>query len=70
MLLGLTLEKNGEAGGILGKGGVTPQNLNAAIETLRKGRSADSATAENAYDALRKYAPTSRRPRATASSIP
>ena len=55
LLLGLTLEKNGEAGGILGKGGVTPQNLNAAIETLRKGRSADSATAENAYDALKKY---------------
>src|SRR5512138_2189699 len=56
LLLGLTLEKNGEAGNILSKGGVTPQNLNAAIETLRKGRSADSATAENAYDALKKYA--------------
>src|SRR5437016_375155 len=56
LLLGLTLEKNGEAGAILNKGGVTPQNLNAAIETLRKGRTADSATAENAYDALKKYA--------------
>ena len=56
LLLGLTLEKNSEAGAILGKGGVTPQNLNAAIEALRKGRSADSATAENAYDALKKYA--------------
>src|SRR5713101_1181192 len=55
LLLGLTLEKNGEAGTILNKGGVTPQNLNAAIETLRKGRTADSATAENAYDALKKY---------------
>ncbi len=41
---------------ILAKGGVTPQNLNAAIEALRKGRTADSATAENAYDALKKYA--------------
>ena len=40
----------------LGKGGVTPQNLNSAIEALRKGRTADSATAENAYDALKKYA--------------
>src|SRR5205814_1668832 len=40
---------------ILGKGGVTPQNLNSAIEALRKGRTADSATAENAYDALKKY---------------
>ena len=56
LLLGLTLEKDSEAGSILRKGGVTPQNLNAAIEALRKGRTADSATAENAYDALKKYA--------------
>jgi ATP-dependent Clp protease ATP-binding subunit ClpB len=56
LLLGLTLEKDSDAGSILRKGGVTPQNLNAAIETLRKGRTADSATAENAYDALKKYA--------------
>ncbi|MGJ4960460.1 ATP-dependent chaperone ClpB [Bradyrhizobium sp. HKCCYLRH2015] len=56
LLLGLTLEKNSETGGILAKGGVTAQNLNAAIESLRKGRTADSATAENAYDALKKYA--------------
>src|SRR6201985_2455090 len=55
LLLGLVLTKDGEAGNILRKGGVTPQNLNAAIETLRKGRTADSATAENAYDALKKY---------------
>jgi ATP-dependent Clp protease ATP-binding subunit ClpB len=56
LLLGLTLDKDSEAGGILRKGGVSPQNLNAAIEALRKGRTADSATAENAYDALKKYA--------------
>jgi ATP-dependent Clp protease ATP-binding subunit ClpB len=55
LLLGLTLDKDSEAGGILRKGGVTPQNLNAAIEALRKGRTADNATAENAYDALKKY---------------
>src|SRR5450631_53239 len=55
LLLGLTLEKDSDAGAILKKGGVTPQNLNAAIESLRKGRTADSATAENAYDALKKY---------------
>ena len=55
LLLGLTLEKDSAAGSILKKGGVTPQNLNAAIESLRKGRTADSATAENAYDALKKY---------------
>jgi ATP-dependent Clp protease ATP-binding subunit ClpB len=55
LLLGLALTKDGEAGDLLRKGGVTPQNLNAAIEALRKGRTADSATAENAYDALKKY---------------
>src|SRR6202051_4019099 len=56
LLLGLTLEKGSEAATILSKGGVTPQNLNAAIEALREGRTADSASAENAYDALKKYA--------------
>src|SRR5262245_20812848 len=56
LLLALAIDKNTEAGKILSKGGVIPQNLNAAINTLRKGRTADSATAENAYDALKKYA--------------
>jgi ATP-dependent Clp protease ATP-binding subunit ClpB len=56
MLLALALEKNSEAGKILKGAGVTPQALNAAIEALRKGRTADSASAENAYDALKKYA--------------
>src|SRR5258707_1410436 len=59
LLLGLALEKDSEAGRILRilrNGGVTPQNLNAAIEALRKGRTPGSATAENAYDALKKYA--------------
>src|ERR1700726_3622046 len=56
LLLGLTLDKNSDAGKLLRNGGVPPQNLNAAIEALRKGRTADTATAENAYDALKKYA--------------
>src|SRR6201982_1816283 len=56
LLLGLAMDRTSEAGSILAKGGVTAQNLNAAIEALRKGRTADSATAENAYDALKKYA--------------
>jgi ATP-dependent Clp protease ATP-binding subunit ClpB len=55
LLLALALEKDSEAGKILAKASVTPQNLNAAINTLRKGRTADSASAENAYDALKKY---------------
>src|SRR5271169_5427137 len=56
LLLALALEKDSEAGKILKAAGVTPQTLNAAINALRKGRTADSATAENAYDALKKYA--------------
>ena len=56
LLLALALEKGTEAGKILANAGVTPQTLNAAIEALRKGRTADSASAENAYDALKKYA--------------
>src|ERR1700744_2693585 len=56
LLIGLAIDKNSEAGQLLAKGGVTAQNVNAAIEALRKGRTADSATAENAYDALKKYA--------------
>src|SRR5271168_5139365 len=55
LLLALAMEKSSEAGKILANVGVTPQTLNAAIEDLRKGRTADNATAENAYDALKKY---------------
>jgi len=56
LLLALALEKGTEAARILTEAGVTPQTLNAAIEALRKGRTADSASAENQYDALKKYA--------------
>ena len=35
---------------------MTPQSLNAAIEQVRKGRKADSASAEDSYEALKKYA--------------
>lgn len=56
LLLALALDKDSDAGALLKRGGVTPQNLNAAINALRKGRTADSASAENAYDALKKYA--------------
>ncbi|MCB5174367.1 MULTISPECIES: ATP-dependent chaperone ClpB [Microvirga] len=56
MLLALALEKDTEAGKILAQAGVTAQALNTAINALRKGRTADNATAENAYDALKKYA--------------
>lgn len=41
---------------ILKDAGVTPQKLEAAINDIRKGKKADSATAEESYDALEKYA--------------
>ncbi|MEZ5840065.1 MAG: ATP-dependent chaperone ClpB [Hyphomicrobiales bacterium] len=56
LLVAMAIEKDSEAGKILAKAGVTPNALNAAIEALRKGRTADSASAENAYEALKKYA--------------
>ncbi|HLQ94451.1 MAG TPA: ATP-dependent chaperone ClpB [Xanthobacteraceae bacterium] len=56
LLLALALEKDSVASAILAQAGATPQNINAAIEALRKGRTADSASAEQAYDALKKYA--------------
>src|SRR5687767_9014566 len=36
LLLALAMDKDGDAGKILARSGVTPQNLNAAIEALRK----------------------------------
>jgi ATP-dependent Clp protease ATP-binding subunit ClpB len=56
LLLALAMDKSSEAGKILANAGVNAQSLNGAIEDLRKGRTADSASAENAYDALKKYA--------------
>ena len=56
LLLALALANQTPAGKALAAGGVTPQKLNAAIEDLRKGRKADSASAEEGYDALKRYA--------------
>ncbi|SEF52731.1 ATP-dependent chaperone ClpB [Bosea lathyri] len=56
LLLALAIEKDTEAGKALNRAGVTPQGLNTAIEAIRKGRTADSASAEQSYDALKKYA--------------
>ncbi len=56
LLLALVLATGTDAAKILKDAGVTAQGLNAAIKELRKGRTADHATAENAYDALKKYA--------------
>jgi ATP-dependent Clp protease ATP-binding subunit ClpB len=55
LLTAVALVKSG-AKDALDAGAVTAQNLNAAINDLRKGRTADSASAEDGYDALKKYA--------------
>jgi len=56
LLLALALAAGTPSAKVLADAGVTAQGLNAAINDVRKGRRADSATAENAYDALKKYA--------------
>jgi ATP-dependent Clp protease ATP-binding subunit ClpB len=56
LLLALVMATGTDVARILKDAGVTAQNLNKAIADLRQGRTADSATAENAYDALKKYA--------------
>ena len=55
LLTALAIVKS-DAAKALKDGGVSAQALNAAINDVRKGRTADSASAENQYDALKKYA--------------
>ena len=55
VLQALTMTKEGEVADILKESGVTPQSLNEAINDLRKGRTADNASAEQSYDALKRY---------------
>ena len=55
LLTALALVKS-KAREALESGAVTAQGLNAAINQVRKGRTADSANAEEGFDALKKYA--------------
>ncbi len=55
MLMALAMVKS-KAKDALDLGGVTAQGLNSAINEVRKGRTADSASAEDSYEALKKYA--------------
>ncbi|MGB7206430.1 MAG: ATP-dependent chaperone ClpB, partial [Anderseniella sp.] len=55
LLQALTIEKS-DASDALKAGGVTPVGLNKAIDELRQGRTADSASAEQGYDALKRFA--------------
>ncbi len=56
LLLAVALAKQSKAGKALADAGLTPEALNTAINELRKGKTADSANAEAAYDAMKKYA--------------
>ncbi len=56
LLTALAVEAQAGTAGILKQAGVTAAKLNEAINDIRKGRTADSASAEQAYDALKRYA--------------
>ncbi|MEZ5844559.1 MAG: ATP-dependent chaperone ClpB [Hyphomicrobiaceae bacterium] len=56
LLLAIATEPQSDAGKILSQAGVNAQALNAAINEIRKGRTADTASAEEGYEALKKYA--------------
>jgi len=56
LLVALALSLNTAAGKALKDAGVTAEALNRAINDLRKGRTADTAGAEDRYDALKKFA--------------
>ncbi len=56
ILMAIALATTTAAGKALASAGITATGLNAAIDTVRKGRTADSANAEAGFDALKKYA--------------
>jgi len=56
LLVALSLSLNTAAGKALQAAGVKPEALNSAINELRGGRTADTASAEDRYDALKKFA--------------
>jgi ATP-dependent Clp protease ATP-binding subunit ClpB len=56
LLLALAMDTDSETGKLMKRHGITPNALNEAINQLRQGRTADTATAENQYDALKKFA--------------
>ena len=55
ILLAMALAKGTDVATALERAGVKPQNLNAAIEKLRGGRTADTQSSEDRYDALKRY---------------
>ncbi|MCB1840159.1 MAG: AAA family ATPase, partial [Alphaproteobacteria bacterium] len=56
LLQAMAMAKKLDVSGYLESSGVTDKALNKAINEMRKGRTADSATAEDQFDALNRYA--------------
>jgi ATP-dependent Clp protease ATP-binding subunit ClpB len=56
LLLALAVESSSDASRALKDAGVDAAGLNQAVNDIRKGRTADSRTAEQGYDALKRYA--------------
>jgi len=56
ILQAMGMAKSADIGGHLEKASISPENLNQAINAMRKGRTADNANAEDNFEALKKYA--------------
>ncbi|AJD42967.1 ATP-dependent chaperone ClpB [Rhizobium sp. SEMIA 4085] len=56
LLQALAIETSASTSATLKNAGVTAQSLNQVINEIRKGRTADSANAEQGFDSLKKYA--------------
>lgn len=52
----MSVAKSSDMAGMIADAGATPEAINQAINAMRKGRTADSATAEDNFEALAKYA--------------
>lgn len=55
-LLAAIAKEGGAAAEALKSAGVTPKKLDDAVTEMRKGKTADNASAEDSYDALKRYA--------------
>ena len=55
-LLSALAKDGGDISEVLKKAGVTPASIDTAAHAIRKGRTADTASAEEGYDALNRYA--------------
>jgi ATP-dependent Clp protease ATP-binding subunit ClpB len=56
LLIALAIETTASTAESLKRAGVTPIALNQVVNEIRKGRTADSANAEQGFDSLKKYA--------------